>query len=192
MVQFYPDPEVEPISNQGLNAKLDPTQTKDSDGFYVRAGDGMAITGNRQVKVASAGQPVHCRALMSIHESLYPEGIKASTNLQVAPLGFNHQVLRGKAEGVVAAGDYLGDGATDPQKWKKVANLAAASTPTEALTVAVPVGETAVLSTSAQPTLDVAGTLTIATVLTGGVLPTLIKGIAWVGAADGGNIEVII
>ncbi len=192
MVQNYPDPEVEPIGHSGLNAHLDPTQTKDSDGFYVRAGDGMTITGNRQVKVATAGQPVHCRALMSIHEAFYPEGIKASTNLQVAPLGFNHQVLRGKAEGVVAAGDYLGDGTSDPQKWKKVANMAAASTPTEALTVAIPAGEIPVVSSAAQPSIEVGGTLTIATALSGGVPPIMIKGLAWAGASDGGAIEVII
>lgn len=193
MVQFVADPEVEPIGHSGLKATLDPTQTKDSDGFYVRAGDGMTITGNRQVKVATAGQLVHCRALMSIHELLYPGGIKASTNLQVMPMGgFNQMVLRGKAEGVVAAGDYLSDGSTNPQCWKKVAALAAVSTPTEALTVAIPAGEVAVLSSAAQPALDVTGTLTIATALAGGVPPVMIKGLAWAGAADAGNIEVII
>lgn len=192
VVQSYPDPEVEPIGHSGLNALLDPTQTKDSDGFYVRAGDGLTITGNRQVKVATAGQPVHCRALMSIHEALYPGGIKASTNLQVEPLVFGKKVLRGKAEGVVAAGDYVSDGVTDPQKWKKVANLAATSTPTEALTVAIPAGETAVLSSAAQPTIEVGGTLTIATALAGGVPPIMVKGLAWAGAADGGDIEVIV
>jgi hypothetical protein len=172
VVQFIPDPEIEPIGEQGLNAILDPTQTKDSDGFYVRAGDKMKITGNRKVKVAGAGDVAHVIALMSVHEALYPEGIKASTNLQVAPLEFNFKVLRGKAEGVVNAGDYVGDGSTDIQKWKKVV----------ALSATVPTGSTAVLSTSAEPAMTMAG----------GILPVPAKGLAWVGAADSGDIEVIV
>lgn len=191
-VQNCPDPEVEIIGNEGLQAFLDLTQTVDSDGFYVRAGDALTITGNRKVKVATAGQTVHARALMSIHKTLHPNGIDSRTNLQIMPLGFNKKVIRGVGEGVTTAGDYVAEGSTDPQKWKKVANLAATSTPTEALTVTIPSGETAVLSSSAQPSIEVGGTLTIATALAGGVLPVMPKGMIWVGGADASSIEVII
>lgn len=171
-IQNYPDPEVEIIGNEGLQAFLDTSQTADANGFYVRAGDALTITGNRKVKVAAAGQVVHARALMSIHKALHPNGIDSRTNLQIMPLGFNKKVIRGVSEGVTTAGDYAAEGSTDPQKWKKVA----------ALTATTPAGATAVLSSSAEPAMTLAG----------GVLPVMPKGIIWVGGADAAAIEVII
>jgi len=167
------DAEVELIGEHGLQATLDPTQTADSDGYYVRNGAKLKITGNRKVKLAGAGDTPQLIALMSVHKRLHPDDVATSRcTLQVHPLIFNMRVMRGVSEGVTVAGDYVGDGITNPQAWKKVANL----------TATVPAGSTAVQSSSAQPAMTLAG----------GYPPVMIKGIIWAGGADGAAIEVIV
>lgn len=167
------DPVTEEIGEHGLQATLDPTQTADDDGFYVRAGAKLKITGDRTVKVAGAGDTVHAIALMSIHKRMHPDDVAAGrVTLQVHPFRYNTHVMHGTSEGVTIAGDYAGPGSTNAQYWKKVA----------ALTATVPAGETAVASSSAQPAMTLAG----------GLLPVDTHGIIWVGGADGANIEVIV
>jgi hypothetical protein len=168
-----PDPVVEEIGEHGLQATLDPTQTAGTDDFYVHAGDKLKITGNRKVKVAGSGDVPQAIALNSIHKRMHPDDVAAGrVTLQVHPLIFNTHLMRGVSEGVTTAGDYVSDGTTNPQYWKKVA----------ALTATVPAGATAVDSSSAQPAMTLAG----------GLMPVEKKGLIWAGGADGAAIEVIV
>ncbi|MDD1695107.1 MAG: hypothetical protein LUQ71_10325 [Methanoregula sp.] len=167
------DPVVEEIGEHGLQATLDPTQTVDDDGFYVKAGAKLKITGNHKVKVAAAGETVHAIALISVHKRLHPDDVAAGrVTLQIHPFKFNTHVVLGVSEGVTTAGDYAGPGSTNSQYWKKVA----------VLTATVPVGATAVDSSSAQPAMTLAG----------GLLPVDTHGLIWAGGADGAAIEVIV
>jgi len=168
-----PEPVVEEIGEHGLQATLDPTQTAGDDGFYIKAGDKLKITGNHKVKVAAAGETVHAIALMSVHKRLHPDDVVAGrVTIQIHPFKFNMHVVRGVSEGVTTAGDYAGPGSTNSQYWKKVA----------ALTATTPAGSTPVLSSSAEPAMTLAG----------GLLPVDTHGLIWAGGADGAAIEVIV
>ncbi|RLI75994.1 hypothetical protein DRP05_13695 [Archaeoglobales archaeon] len=95
-------PIVYDLTKQPLPAKVDTTQTKDSDGFYYRQGDFVEIAGDETVKVSASGNGIGV-LLTSIHENQAPNGL--DSRHRVAVLTPFKAVVKATANGAIAAGD---------------------------------------------------------------------------------------
>ena len=95
-------PVVYDLTKQPLPAKVDTTQTKDSDGFYYRQGDFVEIAGDETVKISASGNAIGVLTT-SIHERQAPNGL--DSRHRVAVLTPFKAVIKATANGAIAAGD---------------------------------------------------------------------------------------
>ena len=95
-------PVVYDLTKQPLPAKVDTTATKDSDGFYYRAGDFVEIAGDETVKISATGNGIGV-LLTSIHENQAPNGL--DSRHRVAVLTPFKACVKATASVALAAGD---------------------------------------------------------------------------------------
>lgn len=164
-------PIVYDLTKQPLPAKVDTTQTKDSEGFYYRAGDLVEIAADETIRKATAGGRAVGVLLTSIHENQAPDGL--DSRHRVAVLTKFKAVVRMIAEGAIAAGQHVVASTTTPGRVKAASNLK----------VSVDAGSTTVTSTAANGDI---------TTVSGSVLPEEIIGICWKGGADGEEVLILM
>jgi hypothetical protein len=159
------------LTHQPLQAMVDTTQAKDSDGYYYKAGDLVEIAGDGRVKKLTTTGRAFGVLLTSIHEDQAPDGLNDQHRVAVATK--YRYLIEFTAEGTVAAGDDLVAGTVTAGTLKKAS----------ALDGSVDAGATTVTSTAANGDIIT---------LSGSTLPEEILAKCWVGAIDGNKGQALI